>query len=189
MTEYARLAGEYAELAEHSRFVRCTFESMIGLSLRDAMGGWLVIGAMVLLCTGRLRTRTLRQRHRLSFRLTLVVAVAFAAMQYLQGFLTQVPTAVHSNAYAQCHLPPCHHPPRAHPKSNSDLLLHLPSLSRSAPALHSLLRRCIPRGGGTLSPTCGAGTPSSPLSWAQRCTGSARPRAAPCAYQSSSGSR
>ena len=76
-------------LHEHVRFVRSTFESTICLSLCDAVGWWLAVGLMTMLWTGRLRTRTLLQRRGLSLRIALVVAVAFAAMQYLQGFLTQ----------------------------------------------------------------------------------------------------
>ena len=49
-----------------------------------------LVGVMTMLWTGRLRTRTLQQRRGLSLRIAFVVAVAVAAMQYLQGFLTQV---------------------------------------------------------------------------------------------------
>ena len=96
------------------------------------------VGFVTMLWTGRLRTRTLRQRRGLSLRIAFVVAVAVAAMQYLQGFLTQV----RSICTACGHVCTCH-------------CKHTPLSEGTAYSAHLLPAccRCTPLGGGTPSPT------------------------------------
>ena len=75
---------------EYARFALSLFESTLSISLRDAVGLWLVVGLSTVLSMGRLRTRTLRQKHGLVLKMALVVAVMFAAVQYAQGLLMMV---------------------------------------------------------------------------------------------------